>query len=313
MRQTSALITLAVLLVILIHSGMTVALVFGFVPNYRLNRGTYYATTPVLVAYSITTRSNDEFERSSRLEECNNGSSEKFTQTVVSSLTSMLNRFQWIKDDVATNLAQKQSYQSPVPFTTAPYSPEDLLHCIYEDYVDRNYLWTGNINLMAYDAQCQFTDPTISFVGTDQFVQNIQNLRPVVNYLAGEIISYNSTTCRSILLSIQLHKDKGFIETRWNMVGELNRLPWKPKIDVIGHTRFWYQMYAYGSGSQHPFNTIAMGHTEDASIEARKTEACYRVLFYDEEWELSPLRALFQLISPAGTVPNSENSIVDIM
>jgi hypothetical protein len=45
---------------------------------------------------------------------------------------------------------------------------------------------------------------------------------------------------------------------------------------MIGRTKFWY----------------------------RKVEDGYRVYFYDECWELAAAKALLQLVTPAGTIPN---------
>ena len=145
---------------------------------------------------------------------------------------------------------------------------------IREDYTVNNYLWTGKIDLSSFDDQCRFTDPTLSFTGTDQFVNNIQNLRPIVDKLI------SPGACRSDLLDIQLVKKESYIQSRWNMIGELSALPWKPRIDVIGRTKFWYE----------------------------PSESGIRVTFYDEEWEIPAAKALLQLITPPGTIPNTSES-----
>ena len=144
---------------------------------------------------------------------------------------------------------------------------------IRDDYTINNYLWTGNIDLAAFEKDCRFTDPTLSFVGTDTFVSNVQNLRPIVDSLIEP-----GGVCRSDLLDITLNEKENYVQSRWNMVGELNVLPWKPKIDVIGRTKFWYR-----------------GGEEDG----------YRVYFYEECWEIPAAQALLQLVTPAGTIPNS--------
>ena len=154
-----------------------------------------------------------------------------------------------------------------------PTSPQDLLERIRADYVVKNYLWTGDIDLSAFDRQCRFTDPTISFTGTDTFVENIKNLRPIVDALTKTDV-FSQNNCRSELLDIYLNDDDGYVQTRWNMVGELNVLPWKPRIDVIGRTKFWF----------------------DETI---------RVYFYDEEWEIPAGKALLQIITPGGTNKNT--------
>jgi len=161
--------------------------------------------------------------------------------------------------------------------TTSPASPQELLERIRDDYIVKNYLWTGNIDLGAFDPDCRFTDPTLSFTGTDTFVKNIQNLRPIVKAVTQSQPDMETTNCRSDLLGIELCDD--YVQTRWNMVGELKALPWKPRIDVIGRTKFWFD-----------------------------SDNGNRVYFYDEEWEIPAGRALLQIITPAGTIPNSSSS-----
>lgn len=181
---------------------------------------------------------------------------------LVSSLTGLVNFFSSKKEDDGVLVA-----------TTAeppPKSAEELLERIRDDYLIRNYLWTGDINLEAFEKQCRFTDPTLSFEGTDQFVKNLNNLRPIVDALV------EPGGCKSDLLQIALNVEEGYIQSRWNMVGMFSGLPWKPKIDVIGRTKFWYRK-----------------DTQDNA---------FRVYLYDEEWEIPAAKALLQLITPAGTI-----------
>jgi hypothetical protein len=188
--------------------------------------------------------------------------SSDFSKGFVSTLSRAVNSLAWgFRSGSPSKLRNDINRQSP-------RSPEELLERICRDYTDNNYLWTGDIDLTAFAMDCRFSDPTISFTGTDQFVHNIQNLRPIVDALV------RPGGCRSDLLDIQLCDEDKCIQTRWNMVGELSRLPWKPKIDVIGRTKFWY---ASSHGS------------------------C-RVIFYDEEWEIPAAKALLQLVTPGGTI-----------
>jgi hypothetical protein len=103
----------------------------------------------------------------------------------------------------------------------------------------------------------------------------VQNLRPIVDSLIPP------GGCRSDLLNITVNEEENYVESRWNMVGELDALFWKPKIDVIGRTKFWY----------------------------RKRNQGYRIYFYDECWEIPAAQALLQLVTPAGTIPNSKNAL----
>ena len=206
---------------------------------------------------------------------------------LVSSLTTLVNSF-------AKKEASPEATSSGVP----PASPEELLERIRRDYTVKNYLWTGDIDLPAFDEKCRFTDPTLSFTGTDQFVRNLQNLRPIV-----DAVIRQPDDCRSDLLDIQLTPE--YVQTRWNMVGELSALPWKPKIDVIGRTKFWYRQSAVLDDDTTTNTEPATGSTAD-SVKG------YRVFFYDEEWEIPAARALLQLITPAGTICNSSRATSDL-
>ena len=102
-----------------------------------------------------------------------------------------------------------------------PQTPQELLERIRDDYVKNNYLWTGNIYLPAFDENCTFTDPTLSFVGRQTFVTNVANLQPFLKILKIE-------KAASELRSIQLNDTH--VQSQWTMKGQFMALPWKPKI-----------------------------------------------------------------------------------
>jgi hypothetical protein len=187
---------------------------------------------------------------------------------LVSSLTGLVNSLGTNQDDPAL----RSTWTSPPPKT-----PEELMERIRDDYVLHNYLWTGDIDLAAFEKKCRFTDPTLSFEGTDQFVKNLNNLRPIVEALI------EPGGCQSRLLQIVLNSEEGYVQSRWNMVGRLTGLPWKPMIDVIGRTKFWYR---------------------PVSSEKNQKDG-FQVFFYDEEWEIPAGKALLQLITPEGTIKNT--------
>jgi hypothetical protein len=220
---------------------------------------------------------------------------------IVSSLTNIVNAFSTTKQATSTNPSLEDrgttsNNLSEMPLTVAsaslasalpPRSPQELLERIQSDYQEHNYLWTGNLDLACFQETCRFTDPTLSFEGTDKFTENTQNLVPLVDAFV--------ENSESRLLSIELVEDDdgeggSYIQTRWNMIGSLTASPWffwKPKIDVIGRTKFWFQ--------------------QDEGSESGQRS--YRVYFYDEEWEIPAYQALLQLITPAGTFPNSRSDV----
>lgn len=203
---------------------------------------------------------------------------------IVSSLTSLVNS---LSAPFAREPARRENGDDEMRCNLdrdSPKSPRELMERIRDDYVERNYLWTGDIDLPSFDEQCRFTDPTLSFTGREQFVKNVQNLRPIVDLL---VLKNGGGGCRSDLLDIQLMEDEGYVQSRWNMVGELYALPWRPKIDVIGRTKFWFS-----------------SNSSSTTTEADDDGSSFRVYFYDEEWEIPAGKALLQLVTPAGTISN---------
>eukprot|EP00667_Euglena_gracilis_P004094 EG_transcript_4113 len=148
-------------------------------------------------------------------------------KALVAILTNVLNSVTEKFTPKAEDLAADRGAHSP----KAELTPQELLEAIREDYVSRNYLWTGNIQPEIYEDDCRWTDPTLSFQGLDQFERNIRNLRPLVD----RFVPVNRTE----LISIELLPEEQQVVTRWRMYGELN-LWWRPRLDVVGRTRFTY-------------------------------------------------------------------------
>ena len=200
--------------------------------------------------------------------------SDSSSKGIVSLLTGAVNCF--MRESSNNNGQDETLVELPPP----PTSPNELMNKIRDDYVVNNYLWTGGIYLSAFEEDCRFTDPTLSFTGRDKFVSNVQKLRPIVDFLIEE------NGCESKLLDISLNEKEGYVQSRWNMIGNLTRLPWSPRIDVIGRTKFWYNK----------------GDTRSSS-----DDSSYRVFFYDEEWEMPASRALLQLVTRPGMISNGSD------
>ena len=239
-------------------------LAFVVLPSCFLDQAVSFSSSPRISRHTPLLFANnageDEGGSTSTYE-----TSDASSRGIVSSLTGAVNLIMRTSIDSA----EKDERVLPPP----PSSPEQLLERIRDDYVENNYLWTGDIDLSAFEEDCQFTDPTLTFTGRDKFVSNVSNLRPIVDALI------EPGGCASKLLDISLNKEEGYVQSRWNMVGDLTGLPWKPRIDVIGRTKFWYN--------------------------AHNTDKGVRVRFYDEEWEMPAAKALLQLVTKAGTISSS--------
>eukprot|EP00438_Fugacium_kawagutii_P003369 Skav228250 [mRNA] locus=scaffold3112:245486:246094:+ [translate_table: standard] len=136
---------------------------------------------------------------------------------------------------------------------------DQLLEGIRADFEERQYLWSGDIDLELYDEDCTFTDPTISFQGLSKFKSNMQSLTPIVNAL----VPKERRKC--VLRKIKL-EETGEVTAKWRMVGDV-QLPWSPRIDIGGRTR-----YIPGSDG--------------------------RIQSYSEQWDIDAGEALAQLIQP---------------
>lgn len=217
--------------------------------------------------------------------------SEASSKGIVSTLTGVVNFFMG-KDDKRDSDVESSNEGEIIDPSELCSTPNELSEKIKDDYVVNNYLWTGDIYLPAFEKNCQFTDPTLSFVGRDKFVNNVQNLRPIVEFLTKE-----DDICKSDLLDIQINTEEQYVESRWNMYGQLSVLPWKPCIDVIGRTKFWYR----DSVKSRDENNDESENKSDKSVSSG-----LRVYYYDEKWEMPAGRALLQLVTPGGTITSQK-------
>lgn len=140
---------------------------------------------------------------------------------------------------------------------------ESLRSSIIADF-DRGYLFTGCIDFDIYDRNCVFTDPTISFKGLSTFKRNIDAVRPLLDTFLLE----RNVTLFSCDLVVE-NESAGRVIATWRMAGSV-KVFWNPCIDLTGQTTFTYRVYDGG---------------------------CF-VVDYFEEWDLSSVEALLQLITP---------------
>ena len=135
----------------------------------------------------------------------------------------------------------------------------------------RGYLFSGEIDEEIYAENCTFTDPTLSFEGLDTFVNNIASIRPLVDIFLDDavVVLYSLSRASSSPPSLQAN---------WRMSGGL-RLPWKPRIELLGRTTF--RLSASQGG---------------------------RIVEYFEVWYTEPLQVLSQIFIPARMPPRLPTS-----
>lgn len=182
-----------------------------------------------------------------------------FVKGLVAGLTALVNAIMGAGSGPDLQLASSREGMAVEPVT-----PAMLLEGLRGDFVDREYLWSGNITDRLYDEDCVFTDPTLSFRGLAQFKRNLANLDPILNRLVPP------GQRRVELRSIELNEPGSCVVARWRMVGDL-AVPWRPRLDLGGETRFTYDPSRSG-----------------------------QIVRYDEKWEISASDALWQLVTPAG-------------
>lgn len=148
---------------------------------------------------------------------------------IVSSLTGIINAVAGVlggkNEDTVDRAARIQEQLE------RPIAIDDLLDGVRADYVDRMYLWTGDIDPDLYDEDCVFTDPTLSFKGLSQFQKNIANLKPILDALVKEP--------QVDLFSCELDAELQRVKASWRMRADIG-LPWRPAIDLNGRTTFVY-------------------------------------------------------------------------
>ena len=98
-------------------------------------------------------------------------SSASLTKGLVSSLTSLSTS---IFEGGSTKLSEEIIQSSSASSKKPPTSPQDLQSRIQNEYAVNNYLWTGKLDTSSFVSNCTFTDPTLSFVGVDKYIQRRQ-------------------------------------------------------------------------------------------------------------------------------------------
>jgi hypothetical protein len=209
-----------------------------------------------------------------------------FVKTVVSGMTNVANGLRKKSND-------SDDASSPLRFDNPAKTKTELSNRIADEFRVKEYLWTGDIDCDLFSLACTFTDPTLSFTGLRTFRENLESLQPSLRRIAPE------GKRRVELRACGVLADSDVVVAKWRMVGNL-QLPWQPKIDIEGETRFQFRR---------EFVDDDMNVTDESSCSSRSSrssdgdedeakQTCLRVVSYRETWSTSASDALWQLVRP---------------
>ena len=115
--------------------------------------------------------------------------------------------------DGATS-ADSSASGDAIDFTQPPSTLKEALRRIELDN-ERQYFLSGQVDVEAYDPDCLFADPFVSFRGRQRFVDNLANLGSFITKYEARPLGYD------------VSGDECTVQTRIMVKLELN-LPWKP-------------------------------------------------------------------------------------
>lgn len=101
-----------------------------------------------------------------------------------------------------------------IDLTQPPSSLQEAFRRIQMDN-DRSYFLSGEVDVLAYDIDCIFSDPFVAFSGRERFVDNLANLGSFITEYDARMINYEEDASTPL------------VQTKVMVKLELN-LPWKP-------------------------------------------------------------------------------------
>jgi len=110
--------------------------------------------------------------------------------------------------------SSKNTFDESIDLNQPPKSLDEALRRIQLDN-DRSYFLSGEVDVQAYDPNCVFSDPFVSFAGRDRFVENLANLGSFITKYDAKMLGYD------------VENEGSRVKTKVMVKLELN-LPWKP-------------------------------------------------------------------------------------
>ena len=210
-----------------------------------------------------------------------------FVKTVVSGMTNVANGLRKKSND-------SDDASSPLRFDNPAKTKTELSNRIADEFRVKEYLWTGDIDCDLFSLGCTFTDPTLSFTGLRTFRENLESLQPSLRRIAPE------GKRRVELRACGVLADSDVVVAKWRMVGNL-QLPWQPKIDIEGETRFQFRREFVDDDmnvTDESSNSRSSSRSSSDGDEDEAKQTCLRVVSYRETWSTSASDALWQLVRP---------------
>lgn len=104
--------------------------------------------------------------------------------------------------------------------TSRPIERREVLQMLRDDY-DKCYFISGLGEMSAYDPNCTFADPFVSFNGVDRFKKNVGNLGSLMQDVKLEITDWRES--------------EESVQSKWRFSCILD-LPWRPRLAAAGGT-----------------------------------------------------------------------------
>lgn len=129
----------------------------------------------------------------------------------------------------------------------AKMTRDQMLAAIKTDY-DQQYFVRGVGDMSAYAPDCTFSDPFVSFKGTQRFKQNVGNLGGLMSDIKLDVYEWE--------------EGPASLQTKWRFSCILD-LPWKPRLAAAGGTTHVLDLQ----------RGVVVGHDEQWAVEPSKVVA----------------------------------------
>lgn len=130
--------------------------------------------------------------------------------------------FGWVAGFLRGNRVDASEINVPVYSRDSPLLRKTAMDLLREDYDYHKYFVTGTSSMEAYDSQCEFADPFVSFRGLARFRANVSNLGAFME---------------DVRLKTEFSDgpDDNSITANWRFRCVLG-LPWRPSLSASGST-----------------------------------------------------------------------------